>query len=53
MASDADEYLRASLQRGDTYNAGKVEYHQGSAYDLGMIWTPSDKTLIVTTQSAE
>ena len=51
MASDADEYLRASIQRGDTYTAGKVEYHQGGAYDLGTIWTPSDKTLIVTTQS--
>ncbi len=53
MSSDADEYLRASIQRGDTYDAGKVEYHQGTSYDLGMIWTPSDKTLIVTTQSDE
>lgn len=51
MAADAAEYLRASIQRGDTYDAGKVEYHQGTSYDLGMIWTPGDKTLIVTTQS--
>jgi hypothetical protein len=50
MSADADEYLKASIQRGDTYNAGKVEYHQGTTYDLGMIWTPSDKSLIVTTQ---
>ena len=53
LSSDADEYLRASIQRGDTYNAGKVEYHQGASYDLGVIWTPADKTLIVTTQSDE
>ena len=51
MSADADEYLKASIQRGDTYNAGKVEYHQGSTYDLGMIWTTRDKTLIITTQS--
>ena len=51
MSSDAAEYLRASIERGDTYKAGKVEYHQGGAYDLGVIWTPADKTLIVTTQA--
>lgn len=53
LSSDADEYLRASIQRGDTYNAGKVEYHQGSSYDLGMIWTPGDKTLVIAAQSDE
>src|ERR1700712_3092076 len=26
MSADAKEYLRASIERGDTYNAGKVEY---------------------------
>jgi hypothetical protein len=50
MSSDADEYLRASIQRGDTYRAGKVEYHQGAQYDLGLIWTESDHTFIITTQ---
>ena len=50
MSSDADEYLRASIERGDTYNSGKVEYHQGANYDLGLIWTTSDKTLIIATQ---
>ena len=50
MSSDAAEYLRASIQRGDTYRAGKVEYHQGDALDLGLIWTESDRTFIVTAQ---
>lgn len=50
MSTDADEYLRASIQRGDTYHAGKVEYHQGSRYDLGLIWTEADHTFIITSQ---
>lgn len=50
MSSDAAEYLRASVQRGDTSVSGKVEYHQGDALDLGVIWTDEDHTLIVTVQ---
>ena len=50
MSTDADEYLRASIERGDTYHAGKVEYHQGGRYDLGLIWTEADHTFIVTSQ---
>ena len=50
MSTDAAEYLRASAQRGDTAVAGKVEYHQGDAFDLGLIWTDEDHTLIVTVQ---
>lgn len=50
MTADADEYLRASIQRGDTFQAGKVEYHQGGRYDLGLIWTESDHTFVVTSQ---
>lgn len=50
MSTDADEYLRASIQRGDTFHAGKVEYHQGGRYDLGLIWTEADHTFIVTSQ---
>ena len=53
LSSDAAEYLRASQQRGDVYLAGKVEYHQGDALDLGMIFTPSDHTMIITSQSGE
>ncbi|MDX7953169.1 hypothetical protein P7D22_18560 [Lichenihabitans sp. Uapishka_5] len=50
MSTDADEYLRASIQRGDTYRAGKVEYHEGSRYDLGLIWTEADHTFVITSQ---
>jgi hypothetical protein len=53
MSSDAAEYLRASVQRGDTYVSGKVEYHQGNALDLGLIWTDTDRTFILTSQSDE
>jgi hypothetical protein len=46
MDQEADEYLRASIQRGDVYYSGKTEYHEGGA-DLGMIWTPHDRSLII------
>ena len=51
ISSDAAEYLHASIQRGDTYVAGKVEYHQGDTLHLGEIWTEEDRTLVITTQS--
>ena len=50
MNADAAEYLRGSIQRGDTSVSGKVEYHQGDALDVGVIWTQGDRTLIITTQ---
>ena len=50
MGTDAAEYLQASIQRGDAFHAGKVEYHQGSQYDIGLIWTDTDYTFIVTSQ---
>ncbi len=53
ISADAAEYLRASEQRGDVYLAGKVEYHQGDALDLGIIWTPSDHTFVIASQSDE
>jgi hypothetical protein len=46
MSHEAEEYLRASGQRGDHVVAGKTEYHEGGA-DLGMIWTARDRTLII------
>ena len=51
METDAADYLRASEQRGDTYVAGKVEYHQGDALDLGVIWTPVDHGFVIAAQS--
>jgi hypothetical protein len=46
MSREAEEYLRASNQRGDHVVAGKTEYHEGGA-DLGMIWTARDRTLVI------
>ena len=51
MNSDAAEYLRASIQRGDTFTSGKVEYHQGGGLDLGLIWTEADRTFIISSQT--
>ena len=53
MSQDAAEYLRASLQRGDTYVSGKVEYHQADRLDLGLIWTDTDRTLVIASQTEE
>lgn len=46
MSREADEYLRASAQRGDHVVAGKTENHEGGA-DLGMIWTATERTLVI------
>lgn len=46
MSKEAEDYLRASGQRGDYAVAGKTEYHEGGA-DLGLIWTARDRTLII------
>lgn len=46
MSREAAEYLRASEQRGDVVVAGKTEYHEGGS-DLGMVWTSSERTLII------
>ncbi|MGI3902860.1 MAG: hypothetical protein ACRYF1_20465 [Janthinobacterium lividum] len=53
MTSDADEYYRASVQRGDLYDSGKVEYHQADRIDLGLIWTATDHTFVISTQTDE
>jgi hypothetical protein len=46
MNNEAAEYLRASIERGDVYLAGKTEYHENGT-DLGMIWTKTDRTFII------
>jgi hypothetical protein len=53
MTSDADEYYRASVQRGDLYNSGKVEYHQADRLDLGLIWTATDHTFVISSQTED
>jgi hypothetical protein len=47
MASNAAEYLRASVERGDVEIAGKVEEHAGAAGDVGVIWTPNERAFVV------
>lgn len=47
MNMDAAEYLRASAERGDVYVAGKVEVHEASGVDLGLIWTNADRSFII------
>ena len=44
--TEADEYLKASIQRGDVVQAGKTEYHEGGG-DLGMLWTPKRRTFVI------
>ena len=44
--SEAAEYLRASIQRGDVVQSGKTEYHEGGG-DLGMMWTSARRTFVV------
>ncbi len=51
MSQDAGEYLRASIQRGDLYDSGKVEYHQADRLDLGLIWTQADHTFVISSQT--
>ena len=53
MTSDAGEYLRASIERGDLYSSGKVEYHQAEQMDLGLIWTQTDHTFVISTQTED
>ena len=47
MASDAGEYLRASIERGDVEIAGKVEEHAGAAGDVGVIWTRAERAFVI------
>lgn len=47
MTTDAAEYLRASIERGDVSVAGKVEEHEPNLIDLGLIWTTSDRSFVV------
>jgi hypothetical protein len=49
LQAEAKDYLRASVERGDVVEAGKVERHFGSV-DLAMMATASDLTFILVTQ---
>ncbi|HLH47879.1 MAG TPA: hypothetical protein VKV96_00950 [Roseiarcus sp.] len=47
MSGDAREFLAASKERGDAYIAGKTEEHLPGAVGLGLIYTETDRALIV------
>ncbi len=47
-SAEAADYLRGSEERGDVVVSGKVEDHLPDFMDLGLIWTRTDRTFIVT-----
>lgn len=47
LAAEAQDYLRASAERGDVYVAGKTERHLGGGVDVGYVATDTDIALIV------
>ena len=47
MDGDVRAYLAASKQRGDVYVAGKTEQHLASGVDLGLIFTDTDRAMII------
>ena len=53
LAADAAEYLKASQQRGDIYVSGRTETHGPDKLDLGMLWTETDRTFVITSQKDE
>lgn len=44
--SEAEEYLKASIERGDVVYEGKTEVHQGGG-GLGMMYTQTRRTFVV------
>ena len=47
VAHDADDYLRGSAERGDVVVAGKLEEHLPGGFDIGAIWTRTERTFIL------
>jgi hypothetical protein len=47
MSQDAREFFRASKERGDAYIAGKTEEHLPGGVGLGVIYTETDRALII------
>lgn len=44
--SEAAEYLKASIQRGDVVLSGKTEHHEPGA-DIGELWTPDQHEFVI------
>ena len=47
MSQDAREFFGASKERGDAYIAGKTEEHLPGGVGLGLIYTETDRALII------
>jgi hypothetical protein len=47
MSADAREFFAASKERGDAYIAGKTEEHLPGSVGLGLIYTETDRALII------
>ncbi|RFB81005.1 hypothetical protein [Methylovirgula sp. 4M-Z18] len=53
LEQDVAEYLRASIERGDVYNAGRDEVHPGGGMIVGMFWTPTDRSFVISAPGAD
>jgi hypothetical protein len=47
LKSDAQEYLKASRERGDVYISGKTEEHAPGGIGLGLIVTDTDSAFVI------
>lgn len=47
LTKDAREFLRGSRERGDAFISGKVERHAGGGAEIGVVYTETDRTMIV------
>jgi hypothetical protein len=47
LTSDVAEYLRGSEQRGDVYVSGHDERHLSDGTVIGLFWTPTDHSFII------
>jgi len=47
MGQDAREFFAASKERGDAYISGKTEEHLPGGVGLGLIYTETDRALII------
>lgn len=47
LTKDALEFLRGSRERGDAFVSGKVERHAGGGAEIGVVYTDTDRTMIV------
>lgn len=47
MSAEAQEYLRASEERGDVFVSGKTERHAGRGGDIGLVWTKTERSFVI------